>query len=1034
LIFSSDLGTNMPNFTESHLEEAVLDYLSGLGYIVLHGPDIAPGEPSAERGDYREVALCGRLERAIERLNPQLPPAARQEALRQVLALPLLHPGLVANNRAFHAALTDGVTVEYRTPEGTVRAEPVRLIDFEHPERNEFLAVNQFTVVEERKNRRPDVVVFVNGLPLAVIELKNPADENATVRKAFQQIQTYRAEIPALFVYNELVVISDGFEARAGTFSAPWERYMPWRTIEGQELAPTTLPQVEVLFKGMFAKGRLLDLVRHFIVFEEVDAGTTKKMAAYHQFHAVNEAVSAARTAVRPEGDRRIGVIWHTQGSGKSLTMLFFAGKMILDDALENPTLVVLTDRNDLDNQLFGTFAAGWQLLRQRPVQAEDRQHLRTLLQVASGGVVFTTVQKFFPGKGENYPMLSERSNIVVIADEAHRSQYDFIDGYARHMRDALPNASFIGFTGTPIEMTDRNTRHVFGDLISVYDIERAIEDKVTVPIYYEARLAKIHLDEGERPRLDQEFEEVTEGEESSVREGLKTRWARLEAMVGAEKRLQQVAEDVVQHFEARQEAMLGKGMIVCMSRRIAVELYKEIVRLRPQWHSADDRSGAIKVVMTGSASDPEDWQGHIRSKQGRVDIEKRFKDPDDDLRLVIVRDMWLTGFDVPPLHSLYIDKPMQGHGLMQAIARVNRVFRDKPGGLVVDYLGVAESLKEALATYTTSGGQGSVTLDQAEAVAVMLEKYEILCSLFHGLDWSPYLTGTPGEKMGFLPVALEFILAQENGKERLLQHVTELSKAFALAVPHPEAIRIRDDVGFFQAVRAGLVKSSDHGAGRTAEELDHAVRQIIARAVAPEGVMDIFAAAGLPKPDISILSDTFLNSMRDLPQRNLAIELLQRLLNDELKARSRTHLVQSRNFSEMLQATLLRYQNRTIEAAQVITELIQLAQEMRQSHQRGEQLGLSEEELGFYEALAANESAVAVMGDEQLSIIAREVLNVVRNNVKIDWTVKESVRANLRRLVRRVLRQYGYPPDMQEQATQTVLEQAELLARDWGG
>ncbi|MFM8319832.1 MAG: HsdR family type I site-specific deoxyribonuclease, partial [Chloroflexota bacterium] len=760
-----------------------------------------------------------------------------------------------------------------------------------------------------------------------------------------------------------------------------------------------------------------------------------KQMGTYrevHQYHAVNKAVAAALEAAAVGGDRRAGVIWHTQGSGKSLTMVFFAGKIILHPAMYNPTLVVLTDRNDLDDQLFGVFAAAQDLIRQAPVQAKDRDDLRRLLAVASGGVVFTTIQKFLPEKGSHYPTLSERRNIIVIADEAHRSQYDFIDGFARHMRDALPNASFIGFTGTPIELTDRNTQQVFGDVISRYDIERAIQDKVTVPIYYEARLAKIDLPEAERPRLDEGFEEVTEGEEEFVREQLKSRWARLEALVGAEERLRLLAEDIVRHFESRQEALAGKGMIVVMSRRIAVALYDEITRLRPHWHSPDDSQGRLKVVMTGSASDPQTWQGHIRNKPRRKEIEKRFKDPKDALQLVIVRDMWLTGFDVPPLHTMYIDKPMKSHGLMQAIARVNRVFRDKPGGLVVDFLGIAESLKEALAAYTTSGGQGSVALDQGEAVALMIEKYEIVQGLFEGFTWDTYFSGTPAQRMAVIPQAMEHILALEQGKERLLQHVTELSKAFALAVPHPESLRIRDDVGFFQAVRAGLVKTTEHKGGQTIDDLDAAVRQLVSRAVAPQGVVDIFTAAGLPRPDISILSAEFLEGIKNLPQKNLAVELLQKLLNDEIRARARTNLVQSRAFSEMLQAALRRYQNRSVEAAQVITELIEIARQVQQAGQRGEKLGLNESELAFYDALATNDSAVQVMGDQALCLIAREVLQTVRNNVTIDWTVKEAVRANLRRMVKRVLRRYGYPPDLQEQATRTVLEQAELLARDW--
>ena len=1031
--FSKPYAT-MTHFTESVLEEAVLEYFTHLGFDTRFGLEIAPGEPGALRESYGQVLLEGRLRESLARLNPHLPEEALEDAFHQVFNLPHLHPGLEANNRAFHKALTDGLDVQYRTSDGRLVGDKAWLSDFAHPEQNDFLAVNQFTIVENHSKRRPDVVLFLNGIPFGVIELKNPADETATIRKAYQQIQTYKAEIPTLFVYNELVVISDGVDCRAGSFTSPWERMNPWRTVEGEALAPASVPPVEVLLRGMFEPARLLDLLRHFIVFNEEGGKLLKKVAAYHQFHAVNRALRETIDASSPKGDRRIGVIWHTQGSGKSLTMAFFAGKVILHPAMQNPTLLVITDRNDLDDQLFGTFSACADLVRQVPVQAQDRQHLRGLLSVASGGVVFTTVQKFLPEKGETFPALSSRRNIVVIADEAHRSQYDFIDGFARHMRDALPNASFIGFTGTPVELTDRSTRQVFGEVISVYDIERAIADKVTVPIYYEARLAKIDLPEKERPKVDRDFQEVTEGEEEFVRERLKSKWARLEAMVGAGKRLGQLAADIVTHFEARQGAMEGKGMIVTMSRRIAVDLYDQIIRLRPAWHDPDDKLGKIKVVMTGSASDPAAWQGHIRPRAGRKEIEQRFKDPSDPLQLVIVRDMWLTGFDVPPLHTMYVDKPMKSHGLMQAIARVNRVFRDKPGGLVVDYLGIAEFLKEALAAYTGSGGAGTVAIDQEEAAALMLEKYEILQGLFNGFDWAVYFSGTPARKMAVIPQAMEFILAQEKGKERLLQHVLELSRAFALAVPHPEAMRIRDDVGFFQAVRAGLVKTTPHKEGAALEDLDFAVRQIVSQAVAPQGVMDIFAAAGLPRPDISILSPEFLEGIKNLPQKNLAIELLQKLLNDEIHARARTNLVQSRTFSEMLKESIQRYHSRSIEAAQVITELIEMARQFQQASQRGEQLGLNDDELAFYDALSTNESARQVMGDQSLSIIAREVLQTVRHNVTIDWTVRENVRANLRRLVKRILIKYGYPPDMQERATLTVLEQAELLAKEWTG
>ena len=898
--------------------------------------------------------------------------------------------------------------------------------------------------------------MFVNGLPLGIMELKNPVDEDATLGTAWQQLQTYKADLPTLFSMNGAMVVSDGIEARIGTLTAGREWFKPWRTITGEKLADRQLTELQVMLEGVFQPARFLSLVRDFIVFEDDGSGAlSKKMAGYHQFHAVRVAVDETLRAAKLQrsgvsvyeergryesgrkpggdpGDRRIGVVWHTQGSGKSLTMAFYAGAIIREPAMENPTVVVLTDRNDLDDQLFGTFSRCQDLLRQPPVQAESRADLRNKLSVNAGGVVFTTIQKFFPEeKGDTHPALSDRRNIVVIADEAHRSQYDFIDGFARHMRDALPNASFVGFTGTPIELQDANTRAVFGDYISIYDIQRSVEDGATVPIYYESRLAKLTLDEDEKPKIDPNFEEATEGEEVERRERLKTRWAQLEAVVGAEKRVKQIAVDMVAHFEQRLEALEGKAMVVCMSRRICIDLYRELVSLRPDWDNDDDGKGSIKVVMTGSASDPLDWQPHIRNKARREALAQRFRDPDDPLKVVLVRDMWLTGFDAPSLHTMYVDKPMRGHGLMQAIARVNRVFRDKPGGLVVDYLGLAQDLKQALATYTESGGKGRTALNQDEAVAVLLEKYDVCCALFHGFDWSKWTAGSAQDRLGLLPAAQEHILDQEDGKERCLNAVRELSQAFALAVPHAETTRIRDDVAFFQAVRAALAKRAASEA-RPEEELDLAVRQIISRAVASEGVMDIFTAAGLDKPDISVLSDEFLAEVQGMPHRNLAVELLQKLLRGEVSNRRRKNVVQARSFAEMLEQTLRRYQNRAIEAAQVIEELIALAREMREANARGERLGLSEDELAFYDALETNDSAVKVLGDEMLRDIARQLVETVRKNVTIDWTLRESVQAKLRVLVRRILRRHGYPPDKQEKATVTVLEQAEVLSEGW--
>ncbi|MEW6236414.1 MAG: type I restriction endonuclease subunit R [Candidatus Omnitrophota bacterium] len=1018
-------------FDESSVESAALSWLEAIGYSTLFGPAIVPGEPFAERETYEQTVLENRLRQALERLNPAIPADALDEAFRKITRLDA--PTIAANNRTFHKMLIGGVPVEYQREDGSIAGDLAKFIDFDKPGNNDWLAVNQFTVVENRHNRRPDIVVFVNGLPLAIIELKNPADENATIWTAFNQLQTYKNEIPSLFAYNEALLISDGLEARAGTLTADREWFMPWRTIEGEEPADSHIPQLQVMLEGMFEKRRFLDLIRYFIVFEDNGAGILfKKMAGYHQYHAVNRAIKETVISSSQKGDRRAGIVWHTQGSGKSLTMAFYAGRVIPHPAMKNPTLVVITDRNDLDNQLFGTFSRCCDLLRQPPVQAESRSNLRELLRVEAGGVVFTTIQKFFPEENDGqYPLLSDRLNIVVIADEAHRSQYDFIDGFARHMRDALPNASFIGFTGTPIESNDRNTRAVFGEYISIYDIQRAVEDGATVPIYYESRLAKIELKEEERPRIDPAVEEVTEGEEIERKEKLKTKWAALEALVGTEKRLKLIAQDLAIHFENRLDAMDGKAMIVCMSRRICVDLYEAIAAIRPEWGSDDDDKGRMKIVMTGSASDPVEWQKHIRNKNKREELAERFKNSNDPFKIVIVRDMWLTGFDAPCLHTMYIDKPMRGHGLMQAIARVNRVFKNKPGGLVVDYLGLADQLKRALADYTESGGKGKTAIDQEEAVAILLEKYENCCELFYGFDWSKWKSGVPAEKLRILPPAQEHILKQEDGKNRLIQAVKELSQAFALAIPREEALKIRDDVGFFQAVRAVLMKN-ETGQRKTDEELEFAIRQIVSRAISSDEIIDIFAAAGLKKPDISILSDEFLAEIRSLPQKNLAVELLRKLLNGEIKSRSRKNIVQARSFAEMLEKSIRNYQNRAIETAQVIEELIALAQEMREADRRGEELGLTEDEIAFYEALEVNDSAVKVLGDEILKQIAQDLVKAVKGSVTIDWAVRENVRAHIRVIVKRILRKYGYPPDKQEKATQTVLEQAELLSEEW--
>ena len=1050
------------SFNESIVEEAALEWFGELGYTLGHGPLLAPGEPATERASFADVVLVGRLRDAIARLNPAIPDEAREDALRKVLRVAT--PSLVQTNRAFHRLLRDGVAVEYPRPDGSIAGDHVRLLDFSAVAANDWLALNQFTVIEGQHNRRPDIVVFVNGLPLGLIELKNAADEDATIWSAYAQLQTYKAEIPSLLHYNAALVVSDGLQARMGSLTANQEWFKVWRTIDGETDAPKTALELDVMVRGVFERQRFLDLLQHFIVFEEdPDNGALHKIiAGYHQFHAVNAAVQETvrassfteQHAVHEEqgtywagrmhggkpGDRRAGVVWHTQGSGKSFSMLFYAARVVRHAAMENPTLVVLTDRNDLDDQLFGQFQRCADILGQTPVQAANREKLRELLAVASGGVVFTTIQKFLPEKGERMPRLSERRNIVVIADEAHRSQYDLIDGLARHLRDALPQASFIGFTGTPIEKTDANTRAIFGDYISIYDIQRAVADKATVPIYYESRVAKLGLNAAELPEIDAAFDEITEGEEQSRKEKLKTKWAALEALVGDPKRVALIAADLVAHFEKRVEAMDGKAMVVCMSRRICVDLLDAIIKLRPDWTGAKDddadaekgKACVVKVVMTGSADDGPAWQPHIRNKDKRRKLANRFKDSKDPFRIVIVRDMWLTGFDAPCLHTMYADKPMQGHGLMQAIARVNRVFRDKPGGLVVDYLGLADQLKHALANYTESGGKGDPTYDTRQAIAVMLEKHGIASDMLYGFSWSKWTTGKAVERLALIPAGQEHVLAQEDGKKRFVAMVTELSSAFALCAASDEATQIRDDVSFFQAIQAALAKQST-GSRKTPEQIEAAVRQLVSRAITTEGqVIDVFTAAGLPKPDISILSDQFLTEVRGLKHKNVAAELLSKLLKDELKVRSQRNLVQSQRFSDKLRKTLNAYHNRAIATQEVIEELIALAKEMDAATKRGDALGLTDDEVAFYDALAVNESAVQAMGDDKLKLIAAELITQVRKSVTIDWTLRESARAKIRVMVKRILNKYGYPPDLQEEAVKTVLAQAELLCADW--
>lgn len=1015
--------------TEDKVEQNALEILATLGWWVLHGPEIGP-DGSGERA-YTDGVLGGRLDNAIMRLNPDVSAMAQAEAVKRVVRTS--EPTLLLDNREFHNLLVNGVDVEYRDENGDMRTNKVWLLDTEHPENNEFVAVNQYTMMQGDYHRRPDVVLFVNGLPLAVIELKDPTEEKASLKAAYNQLQTYKAEIPALFRFNELLIISDGLDAEVGTLSANYERFTPWKTIDGnKEIAG--VPMLEILLRGMCDKARFMDIVRSYVVFERDEENLTyiKKLAAYHQYWAVTKAVQSTIAATQPESDHRIGVVWHTQGSGKSLSMVFYSGKLVLEPGLRNPTIIVITDRNDLDNQLYGVFGNCVDLLRETPQQAESRDNLQELLRREAGGIIFTTNAKFFPESGNDYPMLTDRSNIIVMADEAHRSQYNFIDGFAKHIRQALPNASFIGYTGTPIEHEDKNTPAVFGKYIDIYDIEQAVQDGATVPIYYESRLIELDIDTSMRMRMDKEIDELLEAEELDKQEEYKTRNAQLEAIVGNSKRISRIASDIVDHFENRLEAMEGKGMIVVMSRRIAIELYDAITQIRPDWHSSKDDEGTVKVVMTGSASDPLEWQQHIRNKERRGKLAGRMKDAASSMKLVIVCDMWLTGFDVPSMHTMYLDKPMKGHNLMQAIARINRVYKDKPGGLVVDYLGVAAALREALETYTTSGGAGKPMLDQAEAVAVMKEKFEVLQDMFSNFEYVQFFSPDTGKQMQIILDAQEYVLGLDEGEKRLKQHVLELSKAFALSVPHADALAIRDHVAFFQAVKARLAKISDMK-GMSAEDYNAAIRQIVDKAIAPAGVVDIFEAAGLERPNLSILSEDFLAEIRGMDRHNLAVEALQRLLNDEVKARFSTNAVKARSFAEMLDNALRRYKNNSIEAAQIIEELIEIARKIRDSEKEAEELGLSPDEVAFYDALAANGSARDVMGNDQLRQLARVLVQRVRSNISVDWTFRLDAQARLRVEVKRLLREYGYPPDQEKMATDLVLEQASLFGEDWG-
>ncbi len=1039
----------MAFLSEAAVEYALLDQLRALGYSVEREEAIGPDGHRPERESHDEVVFKKRFEDTVARLNPDLPLEARQDAVRRVMQSEL--PSLLEENRRLHKLMTEGVDVEYYSDDGTLTAGNVALIDFEQPEQNDWLAVSQFVVINGQSKRRPDVVVFVNGLPLGVIELKSPGSAGAHLLGAFNQLQTYKQQIPALFNTNALLVTSDGIAARVGSLSADLERFMPWRTTGGKDIAPKGAPELSTLIEGVFERRRLLDLLCHFTVFGETGSGLAKIIAGYHQFHAVRHAVNSTIAASSPEGDQKVGVIWHTQGSGKSLLMAFYAGQLVKHPAMANPTLVVLTDRNDLDDQLFSTFSMCRDLIRQTPVQADSREDLQKVLNRASGGVIFTTLQKF----GEMAEPLTIRRNVIVIADEAHRSQYGFkakVDaktgeisyGFAKYMRDALPNASFIGFTGTPIEVADVNTPLVFGGYIDVYDISRAVEDGATVPIYYESRLARIELDEEEKPKIDAEVDDLTEEDSEADQERFKKKWSTVEALVGSDKRLALVAKDMVAHFEDRVSALDGKAMVVCMSRRICVKLYDEIVKLRPEWHSDDDNAGVVKIVMTGAASDPQEWQQHIGNKARRDLLAKRARDPKDALRLVIVRDMWLTGFDAPCMHTMYVDKPMRGHGLMQAIARVNRVFRDKPAGLIVDYIGIAQNLKSALQQYSKND-QENTGVDEAQAIAVMMEKYEVVRDMYHGFDYVSALNGTPHERLAMMAGAIEWILdlqqklaakektkeSKKNAHRRYKDAVLALSKAFALASASDEAREIREEVGFFQAIRAALVKSGT-GSGVTQQERELAIQQIVSRAVVSTEIVDILTAAGIKSPDISILSDEFLAEVQRMEKKNLALEALRKLINDGIRSRSKANVVQSKAFSERLEDAVARYHANAITTAEVLQELIQLAKDIRAARQRGEESELSDEEIAFYDALAESESAVQMMGYDTLRLIAHELLVSLRENVSVDWAHRDSARARMRVLVKRILRKHGYPPNLQDTAVQTVLQQAEALSSRW--
>ena len=1030
----------MSKFDEDQLEQAGLNWFKELNYTYMNGYEISPGGKYQERDSYKEVALEERLRNALYSINSEIPNKAIESAIREVL-IPK-EPSMLENNRNFHRMVTDGIDVEYEREDGSIKYDKVWLFDKKDKKNNDWLVINQFTVQEGEYTRRPDIVVFVNGLPLVVMELKSAVAENATINTAYNKLQNYKDQIPSLFTYNEILIISDGHNARAGTITSNIERFMTWRTIDGEEIAPKGIPELEVLIKGIFDRERFLELVHDFILFQDDGLNITKIFAAYHQYHAVRKAINSTEEAMGDEGDRRIGVIWHTQGSGKSLSMVFYSGKLVL--GMDNPTIVVITDRNDLDDQLFSTFSKSSQLLRQKPKQADSREDLKDLLSVESGGIVFTTIQKFEEGDSP----LTERENVIVIVDEAHRSQYGFdpnikeIDdnaetkyGYAKYMRDALPNASYIGFTGTPIDFIDRNTTGVFGGYIDIYDMTRAVEDEMTVKIYYESKIVQVDISEEKKKELDREIENLTDGLTEETKNNYMSKNSTIEAVIGSDDRLETVAEELVNHFEERQEAILGKGMIVTVSRAVAANLYNKITDIRPEWHHKDDEKGEIKAVMSGSSDDPQELQPHIRPKHERKIIEKRLKDPEDELKLVIVCDMWLTGFDVPPLHTMYVDKPLKGHTLMQAIARVNRVYRDKPGGLIVDFIGIADALKKALNSYTESDRK-QTAIDTEEVVKELLKEYEIVNDLFYPFDYKRFFEAKPEDKMRIITEATEHILSLDEepagtGEERFIRHVNRLSKAYALCSTREEALDISEDIAFFKAVKAAIKKHFSDGES-SPEEVNGAINQMVSKAIASDGVIDIFEGTNID-PDMSILSEEFLEEVKHLQQKNIAARTLEQILKTKVKNLAKQNLVKSKKFSEMLNETLNKYRNRAIETRHVIEELIKLAREMNKAQEEENNLGLNKDEVAFYDALGVNDAAVKVMGDEILKKIAVELTETIRNSTTIDWSSREDIRANIRVQVKRLLRKYDYPPDKQKEAIETVMEQAELMCDNQG-